>query len=81
MDISVLRCNDGGSAPPCSWLLAPGVATGILSQLPLTNFSVLAASSPQSVGKSETITVKFVLTEKDEKFVECWAVRYSNDFG
>ena len=54
--ICVLRCNDGSS----TLLLAPGVAIGMLSQLPLTHFTVLTASSAQSVGKSEIITVQFV---------------------
>ena len=53
--ICVLRCNDGSS----TLLLAPG-SLGMLSQLPLTHFTVLTASSAQSVGKSEIITVQFV---------------------
>ena len=70
MDICVLRCNDGSSAPPGpAHLLAPCVAIRMLSpHHSLTHFSVLAASSPQSVGKSEIITVKFV----------CWLRKMKN---
>ena len=54
------------SAPP-----GPGVAIGMLSVVskPLIHFSVLAAaSSPQSVGKSESShDTVCLLTEKDEQ--------------
>ena len=68
------RWNDGSS----TLLLAPGVAIRMLSQLPLTHFSVLTASSAQSVVKSKIITVQFVF---DWERWNRQMYRYPNNFG